>query len=105
MKPGTQENQEVKLTRGVATPDSPINKNYEEGDFDEIVLTDDDEDELWEILNHKDLSIITKNKLRKHIETNPHNPDTFILYYTVLVGGLLKKKTFKKALEAAEKAL
>jgi hypothetical protein len=94
----------MKLATGIAQPDSPINK----GGLAVIDEEPESEDELLgleKLLTHPGLSVITRNKLIKHLEETELLEHQVFTFYETVVEALLKKKTFKASIELATKGL
>lgn len=94
----------MKLATGIAQPDSPINK----GGLAVIDEEPESEDELLgleKLLTHPGLSVITRNKLIKHLEETELLEHQVFTFYETVVEALLKKKTFKASIELANKGL
>lgn len=94
----------MKLATGIAQPDSPINK----GGLAVIDEEPESEDELLgleNLLTHPGLSVITRNKLIKHLEETDLLEHQVFSYYETVVEALLKKKTFKASIELGNKSL
>ncbi len=103
---------------GNAKKDEPINKSVKVSfsEKPEILPApaelaekmDKDENtpkEIEELLDHPKLSKITKNKLIKHLELVELEYEQELPYLKVLVGQLLKKKSFNSAVLVAMKAI
>jgi len=94
----------MKLATGIAQPDSPINK----GGLEMIDEEPESEDELLGLeylLTHPGLSVITRNKLIKHLEETELLEHQVFSFYETVVEALLKKKTFKASIELGNKSL
>lgn len=94
----------MELATGIAQPDSPINK----GGLEVIDEDPESEDELLgleKLLTHPGLSVITRNKLIKHLEETELLEHQVFPFYETVVEALLKKKTFKASIELANKGL
>lgn len=94
----------MELATGIAQPDSPINK----GGLAIIEEEPESEDELLgleNLLTHPGLSVITRNKLIKHLEETDLLEHQVFSYYETVVEALLKKKTFKASIELGNKSL
>jgi len=94
----------MKLATGIAQPDSPINK----GGLEIIDEEPESEDELLgleNLLTHPGLSVITRNKLIKHLEETEILEHQVFSFYETVVEALLKKKTFKASIELGNKSL
>ncbi len=108
--PKTQDPVPMKLATGLARPDSPINK-CKTGEceilecIEECDESEDDAIGLEKLLTHPGLSVITRNKLMKHLDESTVHPNLLVQYYDVVVDALLKKKTFKASIELGEKTL
>jgi hypothetical protein len=110
----------MKLATGIAQPDSPINKggtldsvkhSKDTRGIEELAVIDEEpesEDELLgleKLLTHPGLSVITRNKLIKHLEETELLEHQVFTFYETVVEALLKKKTFKASIELATKGL
>jgi len=93
----------MELATGIAQPDSPINK----GGLEIIHEVESDEELLGleRLITHPGLSVITRNKLIKHLEETDLLEHQVIDYYEVVVAALLKKKTFKASIELGNATL
>ena len=94
----------MELATGIAQPDSPINKGGL-AVIDEEPESDDELLGLEKLLTHPGLSVITRNKLIKHLEETELLEHQVFTFYETVVGALLKKKTFKASIELANKGL